>query len=105
MVDKSGTTIIVVDDASENIKFLSRIFIKDGYFIQVADNGAQAVEIAQTTRPDIILLDINMPVKDGIATCAQLKEEERTRDIPVILLSALDNIEEKAKAFQVGGVD
>jgi PleD family two-component response regulator len=46
-----------------------------------------------------------MPVKDGIATCAQLKEEERTRDIPVILLSALDNIEEKAKAFQVGGVD
>jgi diguanylate cyclase (GGDEF)-like protein/PAS domain S-box-containing protein len=105
MADKSGTTILVVDDAPENIKLLSRIFSKIGYQIQVADNGAQAIEIAQTTHPDIILLDINMPVMDGFEACAQLKEDERTCDIPVIFISALENIDDKAKAFRVGAVD
>jgi two-component system, cell cycle response regulator len=105
MTDKSGTTILVVDDAPENIKLLSRIFSKDGYDIQVANNGAQAVEIAQSLLPDIILLDINMPAMDGFAACSRLKEDERTRDIPVIFISALDAIEDKAKAFRVGGVD
>jgi len=105
MVVKSETTILVVDDAPENIALLSRVFRKYGYHIQVADNGAQAIEIAQTMLPDIILLDINMPVMDGLEACAHLKEDERTRDIPVIFISALDNIEDKSKAFQVGGVD
>ena len=105
MVDKSGTTILVVDDAPDNIHLLSRIFSKSGYQIHTADNGARAIEIARTLSPDIILLDINMPMLDGFATCAQLKEDDRTRDIPVIFLSALDKIEDKAKAFQVGGVD
>jgi diguanylate cyclase (GGDEF)-like protein/PAS domain S-box-containing protein len=105
MADKSGTTILVVDDAPENIQLLSRIFSKCGYQIQVADNGAQAVEIAQAMLPDIILLDINMPVLNGFEACALLKEDERTCNIPVIFISALDNIENKAKAFQVGGVD
>ena len=105
MVDKSGTTILIVDDAPENIQLLLRIFNKDGYRIQTADNGAQAVEIARSMLPDIILLDINMPVMDGFEACALLKGDERTCDIPVIFLSALDNIEHKARAFQVGGVD
>jgi two-component system, cell cycle response regulator len=105
MTDKSGTTILVVDDAPENINLLSRIFSKEGYHIQVAKDGAQAVEIAQTLFPDIILLDINMPVLDGFDACALLKGDERTRDIPVIFISALDDIEDKAKAFKVGGVD
>jgi len=105
MADKSGTTILVVDDAPENINLLSRMFSKVGYHIQVANNGAQAVKIAQALLPDIILLDINMPVLDGFDACAMLKGDERTRDIPVIFISALDDIEDKAKAFRVGGVD
>ena len=105
MADKSATTILVVDDAPENINLLSRIFGREGYHIQVADNGAQATEIARIMSPDIILLHLNMPVVDGFVACARLKEDERTRDIPVIFISALDNIEDKAKAFQVGGVD
>ena len=105
MSDKTGTSILVVDDAPENIALLSRIFTKLGYQVQVADNGAQAVEVAKTVLPDIILLDINMPLMDGFVTCRQLKEDARTRDIPVIFISALDTIEDKAKAFQVGGVD
>jgi PleD family two-component response regulator len=105
MADKSGKTILVVDDAPENIRLLSRISKESRYHIEVADNGAQAVEIAQTLLPDIILLDINMPVMDGFEACARLKEDERTCDIPVIFISALDNIEDKAKAFRIGGVD
>jgi diguanylate cyclase (GGDEF)-like protein/PAS domain S-box-containing protein len=105
MIDKSVATILVVDDAPENIILLSRVFSKDGYHIQVAQNGAQAVEIAKSNLPDIILLDINMPVLDGFDACAQLKKDERTCDIPVIFISALDNIEDKARAFRVGGVD
>ena len=105
MADKSGVTVLVVDDAPENITLLSRILMMSGYHIEVADNGAQAVEIAKTLLPDIILLDINMPMMDGFEACARLKEDERTREIPVIFISALDNIEEKAKAFRFGGVD
>jgi diguanylate cyclase (GGDEF)-like protein/PAS domain S-box-containing protein len=105
MADKSGTTILVVDDAPENIQLLSRIFSKCGYQIQVAENGAQAVEIAQATLPDIILLDINMPVLGGFEACVQLKKDERTCDIPVIFISALDSIDDKSNGFRVGGVD
>jgi len=105
MTDNRGTTILLVDDGPENIALLSRVFSRRGYKIQVADNGAQAVEVARSVLPDIILLDINMPVLDGFDTCALLKADERTCDIPVIFISALDAIEDKAKAFQVGGVD
>jgi len=105
MHDRTGKSILVVDDAPENIALLTRIFTKLGYQIQVAENGAQAVEVAKAMLPDIILLDINMPVMDGFDACRRLKEDPRTRDIPVIFISALDNIEDKAKAFQVGGVD
>ncbi len=105
MADKTEVTVLVVDDAPENITLLSRILKMGGYHILVADNGAQAIDIARSMLPDIILLDITMPVMDGFEACAQLKEDERTREIPVIFISALDNVEVKAKAFQVGGVD
>jgi two-component system cell cycle response regulator len=105
MADKPGATVLVVDDAPENIALLSRILKKSGYSILAADNGTQALDIAQNMLPDIILLDVIMPVMDGFEACAQLKKDERTREIPVIFISALDNIEDKSKAFRVGGVD
>jgi diguanylate cyclase (GGDEF)-like protein/PAS domain S-box-containing protein len=105
MADKPGATVLVVDDAPENIALLSRILKKSGYSILAADNGTQALDIARTMLPDIILLDVIMPVMDGFEACAQLKKDERTREIPVIFISALDNIEDKSKAFLVGGVD
>jgi diguanylate cyclase (GGDEF)-like protein/PAS domain S-box-containing protein len=76
-----------------------------GYHVEAADNGERALEIATALLPDIVLLDINMPAMDGFDTCTLLKKNERTREIPVIFISALDNIEEKAKAFRIGGVD
>ncbi len=105
MADKLEGTILIVDDMAENVTLLSRILANQGYTVQTADNGPQAIEIAQTSSPDLILLDINMPGMDGFETCVRLKQDERTRDIPVIFISALDSIEDKVKAFHSGGVD
>ena len=105
MMDQSRSTILVVDDATENITLLSRILQVKGYQVETADNGATALEIVRKTPPDIILLDIKMPVMNGFETCVKLKEDNETRDIPVIFISGEDSIQEKAKAFRIGGVD
>ncbi len=102
MADKLEGTILIVDDMAENVTLLSRILANQGYTVQTADNGPQAIEIAQTSSPDLILLDINMPGMDGFETCVRLKQDERTRDIPVIFISALDAIDDKVKAFHAG---
>jgi two-component system, cell cycle response regulator len=105
MADRSGTNILVVDDAKENITLLSRILKMSGYEVQVAQNGLQAIEAAGLLPPDLILLDINMPLMDGFDVCDRLKTDELTRDIPIIFISALDNPEDKARAFRAGGMD
>jgi two-component system cell cycle response regulator len=105
MTDNSGITVLVVDDMPENVTLLSRILKSAGYHTQVANHGAQAIDIARTTPPDMILLDINMPGIDGFETCDRLKNDARTKGIPVIFVSALDNIEWKTKAFRSGAVD
>src|SRR3972149_70002 len=105
MTENLPEAILVVDDAPENRRLLSRILTSDGYRVQTANDGAEAIRSAQESSPDLILLDINMPVMDDIQACAQLKLDERTRDIPVIFISALDDIEDKMRAFRAGGVD
>ena len=105
MSDKTKMTILVVDDTPENVTLLSRILKMSGYNIEVANDGALAIEKAKSLLPDLIILDINMPMMDGIETCVRLKEDERTREIPVIFISALDSIEDKVRAFRAGGVD
>lgn len=98
-------TILVVDDSPSNLTLLSRILSNSGYKVQLADNGQKAIDLALEISPDMILLDINMPVMDGYETCEKLKADQRTSDIPVIFISALSEIEDKLKAFQVGGAD
>ena len=105
MAEKTGITVLVVDDVPENIALLSRMLMMSGYHVEAADNGTTALEIAKTQLPDIILLDINMPLMDGFEICGQLKENEATCGIPVIFISGVDDVEEKAKAFRIGGVD
>ena len=104
-MDKALETILVVDDAPDNRTLLLRILTNVGYRVQMASNGADALQSAQESPPHLILLDINMPVMGGIEVCEQLKLDERTRDIPVIFISALDDIENKVDAFRAGGVD
>ena len=105
MAETATGTILIVDDVQENLMLLSRILAKDGYLVETIDNGADAISKVQSTPPDIILLDINMPSVDGYEVCTRLKEDEHTRHIPIIFISALDNIDYKVKAFQAGGVD
>ena len=105
MDENVGETILVVDDMLENTTLLARILTSSGYQVQVANNGMDAIRYAQTSPPDLILLDISMPAMDGFETCRRLKQDQRTGDIPVIFISAFGDIDNKVKAFQEGGVD
>lgn len=105
MNEKTNLTILVADDTPENVILLSRILEMRGYTVREARNGVEAIEVARAISPDLIILDVNMPEMDGVEACAQLKLDERTREIPVIFISALDSIEDKLRAFRAGGVD
>jgi PAS domain S-box-containing protein len=97
--------IFVVDDTPANLQFLLNILAKHGYDVQLAEDGRRALHLLQTMTPDLILLDIKMPNMSGFEVCTQLKANGRTAPIPIIFLSALDEIRDKAQGFAVGGVD
>ena len=97
--------ILAVDDTPENLQLLMEMLEEQGYDVRLAPDGALALRFAQTTPPDLILLDIKMPAMDGYEVCKHLKADERTRAIPVIFLSAIDDIVDKVTAFRIGGVD
>ncbi|MEH2438658.1 MAG: response regulator [Nostoc sp.] len=101
----SKTEILVVDDLPDNLRLVSKVLVEHGYVVRKATNGTMALRSAQAEPPDMILLDINMPDLDGYEVCRQLKTFDNTRAIPVIFLSALDDVIDKVKAFQVGGAD
>jgi two-component system cell cycle response regulator len=98
-------TILVVDDTPSNLTLLSRILSGSGYIVQLADNGLTAIDMALDMIPDMILLDVSMPVMDGYETCEKLKADDRTSNIRVIFISALSETEDKIKAFKVGAAD
>lgn len=97
--------ILAVDDIPENLRLLSSILAERGYKVSKAISGQMALKAAERWLPDLILLDINMPEKDGYEVCRQLKASERTREVPVIFISALDEAWDKVKAFAAGGAD
>ncbi|GBF78805.1 response regulator [Aphanothece sacrum] len=97
--------ILIVDDKPSNLRILSTILTKQGYKVRAIVSGKMALIAAQTMPPDLILLDIKMPDIDGYEICKQLKQNPDTSHIPVIFLSALQDIADKVKAFEVGGVD
>jgi two-component system, NtrC family, sensor kinase len=98
-------SVLIVDDTQANLQFLHSTFIEQGYQVYSAINGKVALKVAQKKMPDLILLDIKMPEMNGYEVCEHLKADEKTRDIPVIFLSALSETFDKVKAFSVGGVD
>ena len=103
MAEKS--TVLIVDDTPENLTLLNE-FLKDEYLVKAVNNGKRALLIATAEpQPDLILLDIKMPDMDGYVVCQKLKENEATRNIPVIFISALSETIDIVKAFQTGGVD
>ncbi|MGG6294830.1 hybrid sensor histidine kinase/response regulator [Leptolyngbya sp. AN02str] len=98
-------TILIVDDKPDNLRLLSIVLMEHAYEVKQAINGSIALMGAKAAPPDLILLDVSMPEMDGYEVCQQLKQSDRTRDIPIIFLSALDDTLNKVKAFEVGGVD
>jgi two-component system, sensor histidine kinase and response regulator len=97
--------ILIVDDVPENLQLLFSMLTKYGYEVRRVLTGKQALKAAQNDPPDLILLDIKIPDLDGYKVCEQLKKVEKTKDIPVIFMSALNDTFDKLKAFEVGGVD
>ncbi len=96
--------ILVVDDSSENIDILVSLF-KDDYLVAAARDGAKALKMAEKNPPDLILLDIIMPGMDGYEVCRRLKENEATRNIPVMFITALNEAMDEVQAFGAGAVD
>ena len=97
--------ILIVDDTSDNLRLLSKTLIREGYKVRCAIGGSMALLTIKTQLPDLILLDINMPGMDGFEICQYLKNSELTQDIPIIFVSALDEIFDKVRAFELGAVD
>lgn len=97
--------IMVVDDTPENVELLSQILITRGYEVFPASSGKLALAGVKTALPDLILLDIRMPDMDGYEVCEQLKANVHTQNIPVIFISALDDLADKVRGFDVGGID
>lgn len=104
-VEPSQATILIVDDLKQNVDLLGDLLEKTGHHILKATSGESALAIVHQTPPDLVLLDINMPVMTGYEVCQTLQADELTRHIPVIFISALDQPKHILQGFEVGGVD
>lgn len=105
IITPGSVTILMVDDNLTNIRLLADMLTSRGYKILQAINGPDALTIAREQSPDLILLDIFMPKMDGYEVCKRLKEDAATCDIPVIFISALTDVDDIVKGFDVGGAD
>ncbi len=99
------STVLIVDDTPANLHLLGTILKGQGYAVKSAPDGAFALSYARLKPPDLILLDIRMPEMNGYQICEALKSDERTRAVPVIFVSALQDTLDKVRAFSAGGVD
>ncbi|HEX6182783.1 MAG TPA: diguanylate cyclase [Pyrinomonadaceae bacterium] len=97
--------ILVADDEPVNLALIKRRLEWEEYRVETAEDGGQAVEAARRVLPDLIILDVMMPVLDGLQACRLLKEDPATRDIPVIFLSALDDTDTKVSGLALGAND
>ncbi len=104
MIMDSKSHILVVDDDPNNGYFLSEV-LKGYYATSLASNGKEALALAREINPDLVLLDVAMPIMNGYDVCKALKDDLILKDIPVIFLSAIHSTEKKVKGFEVGGVD
>ncbi len=101
----NNASILIVDDTIYNLRLLSLMLARQGYQVEQATNGAEALEKVNQKLPNIILLDIRMPEIDGYEVCKILKANPVTKEIPIIFISSIEEASEKVEAFSVGGVD
>ena len=99
------TVILVVDDEQDILDLVEYNLIKQGYEVQTSDNGRDAIQMAKTSRPDLILLDIMMPHMDGHQVCQNLKQNPELRDIPIIFLTARSDEQSEVRGLEEGADD
>ena len=91
--------VLVVDDVELNVKLLEAKLSSEYFEVIVADNGPAALELAETEMPDIILLDVMMPLMDGFEVCRRLKANPRTADVPVVMVTALSDVADRLRGL------
>ncbi len=101
----SRGSILAVDDSTETLELLGEFLQTAGYHVISVTSGPSAFKVLEHSTPDLILLDIMMPGMDGFAVCRQLKRKKRTRDIPIVFISAMSEIDNKVEGFEAGGID
>jgi CheY-like chemotaxis protein len=102
MCDQDGSLVVVVDDFADTREMLRRMLELSGCRVVEAVNGQEAIEISQRDGPDLVLMDLNMPVLDGFNATLRIREDVRTRDVPVVAITAYDTAESRAAASAVG---
>jgi DNA-binding NtrC family response regulator len=105
--DKTAVSrdILIVDDEIYNLKLLAEFLGQAGYQVRTGERPQLAIKSAMAQPPSLILLDVRMPGMDGFEVCKRLKQDERTRDIPIIFISALQEVQDRVQGFEAGGVD
>lgn len=103
--DIKGAKILIVDDNPTNLGVLFNNLTNVGFTVLLVQDGKRALELVQSENPDIILLDIIMPDINGYEVCQELKQNEATREVPVIFMSALSDTVDKVRGFEIGAVD
>ncbi len=99
---KHEGNVLVVDDDRNAVDILDRLLTKEGFVVQCAHGGREALTLAEAHPIDVILLDVMMPDMDGFQVCQALKQSERTREIPIILLTAKDDMETRVVGMRLG---
>ncbi|MCK5366867.1 MAG: response regulator, partial [Gammaproteobacteria bacterium] len=100
-----GGRVLVVDDNENNREIVSRLLQREGYEVSTAENGALALEQIKSQPPDLVLLDVMMPVMDGIEACKRMKDDADSRLIPVVIMTALGQVDDRVRAIQAGADD
>lgn len=97
--------VLIVDDNPNNLAVLASILQASGYQVRVANSGRRALKLVDLEPPELVMLDVQMPEMNGYEVCAGLKNNERVKHIPVIFISALEDVADKVRAFEAGGAD
>ncbi len=100
-----GSPILVVDDDQRNVRLMESILRTQGYHVLRAFNGEEALRVVESDRPDLILLDVMMPKMSGFEVCQRLKGRYETRLLPIIIVTALNSLEDKVQALEIGADD
>ena len=98
-------TLLIVDDTPDNVKVLRAFLHSAGFDVLIAEDGDEGIQVVEYAMPDLILLDIMMPNMNGFDVCRHLKSQQKTKDIPIIFMTALTEMVDKLKGFELGAAD